>query len=407
MKNKLVTALISVVIALGVWLYVVTVVSPNSDKSFYNIPVVTQGEALLQERGLMITNTDITTTSLHLEGSRIDLNKLSSSNIVVTMDVSKIYEAGTHDLTYSVSYPGDVASNAITVLSKNPSSVKVVVEERLSKTVPVQIQYSGVLSENYVADKENAELDVENVTVTGPKPVIDLITSARIDVNLDNCSESLSDKFTYTLCNANGEPVDAQSVVTDVADINLTLRIMRVKEISLTVNVVDGGGATAQTSLITIDPPTIRISGSDAMLEGLESLELDTINLGDIPEDAVFNYTIKLPEGVNNETGVNEATVSVSFPDLATKTLTVKDIRAVNVPTGFDVDVITKALEIQVRGPKEKIDALDEEKITVTVDFTAAEEGTVKLKVTVDCGDPQIGAVGSYTVSATVRKTTG
>lgn len=407
MKSKLATALLSIAIALAVWFYVVTVVSPNSDKNFHNIPVVTQGEALLQERGLMITDTDITTTSLHLEGSRIDLNKLSSSNIVVTMDVSRIYEAGTHDLTYSVSYPGDVASNAITILSKTPGSVKVTVEERISKTVPVQIQYSGTVSENYMADKENAELDVENVTVSGPKPVIDQITAARIDVDLENRSESISDKYTYTLCNAKGEPVDARYVVTDVANISLILRIVRVKEISLMVNVVDGGGATAQTSLITIDPPTIRVSGSDALLEGLNSLELDTISLVDIPEDSVFTYTIKLPEGVNNETGVNEATVSVSFPDLATKTVKVKDIRAVNVPTGFDVDVITKALEVQVRGPKEKIDTLDEENISVTVDFTDAEEGTVKLKVIVDCGDPEIGAVGAYTVSATVRKTNG
>ncbi|MBQ8797419.1 MAG: hypothetical protein IJZ56_04405 [Oscillospiraceae bacterium] len=407
MKSKLATALLSIAIALAVWFYVVTVVSPNSDKNFHNIPVVTQGEALLQERGLMITGTDVTTTSLHLEGSRIDLNKLSSSNIVVTMDVSKIYEAGTHDLTYSVTYPGDVASNAITILSKNPGSVKVTVEERISKTVPVQIQYSGTVSENYMADKENAELDVENVTVTGPKTVIDKIAAARIDVDLEGRSESISDKFTYTLCDAKGEPVDAKTVVTDVADISLILRIVRVKEISLTVNVVDGGGATSQTSLIAIDPPTIRVSGSDTLLEGLNSLELDTINLADISEDSSFTYVIKLPEGVNNETGVNEATVSVSFPDLATRMLTVKNIKAVNVPAGFSVDVITKALEIQIRGPKAKIDGLNEENITVTVDFAAAEEGTVKLKVTVNCGDPEIGAVGSYTVSATVRKTTG
>jgi hypothetical protein len=121
MKSKLVTALISALIALAVWVYVVTVVSPNSDKHFYNVPVVAQGEALLTERGLMITHTDVTTTDLHLEGSRIDLNKLSSSNITATMDVSKIYEAGVHNLTYTTTFPGDVPSSAFTVLSKIPA----------------------------------------------------------------------------------------------------------------------------------------------------------------------------------------------------------------------------------------------------------------------------------------------
>ena len=114
MKNKLVTGLISVAVALAIWMYVVTVVSPNSDKTYENVPVITQGEAILMDRGLMVTSTNVTTTTLHLEGSRLDLNKLNSSNIIVTLDVSRLDQVGSYNLSYSVSYPGDVASNAIT-----------------------------------------------------------------------------------------------------------------------------------------------------------------------------------------------------------------------------------------------------------------------------------------------------
>lgn len=403
MKNKLVTALISFVVALAVWTYVVTVVSPNSDKNFENIPVVTQGEALLLDRGLMITHTDISAAALHLEGSRMDLNKLSSSNISLTLDVSKIYEAGTHNLAYNIGYPSDVASNAFTVLSKTPGAVQVVVEERISKTVPLEIQYNGALAQDFVADKENIELDVEGISIAGPKSAMDQITKAVISLDLEGRNESLSDQFTYTLCNDAGEPVDAQMVVADVAEVNLTLRIVRVKEITLTLNVTDGGGATAQTSTITIDPPTILISGGDALLEGLDSLELGAVDLGEIAADTQLTFPIKLPEGITNETGVAEATVSISFPELATKTLTVKNITAINVPQGIDVSVITKALEITVRGPKEKVEKLTDADVLVTVDFTATETGTVKLKAQISCSDPELGAVGSYTVSATVK----
>lgn len=403
MKNKLLTALISIAIALAVWTYVVTVVSPNSDKHFQNVPVVTQGEALLQERKLMITGTDVTATSLHLEGSRIDLNKLSSSNITVTLDVSKIYEAGTHTMTYLVSFPGDVASNAITVLGKDPSEVKVVVEERVTKAVPLEIRYNGNVAADFVADKENVEMDVKEITVGGPKSALDQITKAVIDLDLEGRNESLSEKYTYTLCDEAGKAVDAQLVTTDVAEVNLTLRIARVKEIALKLNVIDGGGATAQNSVITIDPPTILISGSDALLEGMEQLELGAVDLVEIAGDTELVFPIKLPEGITNETGVTEAKVNISFPSLATKTLTVKNISAVNVPDTVRADLITKALEIVVRGPQEKIEALTEDAITVTVDFTGVEAGTVKLKAQITCSDPEIGAVGSYSVSATVK----
>lgn len=402
MKSKLLRFLLSLAIAIGIWLYVVTVVAPNIDKTFTDIPVVTQGEVLLQDRQLMITEIGTKSVDLHLEGSRLDLNKLSNSNIVITVDASKIYEAGTHDLLYSISYPGDVPSNAITVMSKNPAIVRVTVEERSTKEVPVEIDFTGNLPENFVAD--TPELDLENVSITGPKSVIDQIASARIQVDLEGRSESFSEEVKYTLCDAEKNPVDAHMVTTDAADVTVTLKIMRVKEIALVVNVIYGGGATEQSSQIKVDPATIRISGSDNLLEGLEQLELGTLNLSEMPADEVLTFPIKLPEGINNETGVTEASVDVKFPGLATRTLTVNKITVVNVPAGMKVDMITKALEIQLRGPEAKIAELKPEDITVTVDFTAAQTGTVKLKAEIACNQPDIGAVGTYTVSATVRE---
>lgn len=403
MKNKLLAALLSLAIAVGIWLYVVTVVSPNSDKHYYNIPVVMQSEVLLQERGLMITDTDTNMVDLHLEGSRVDLNKLSSSNITVAVDVSKIYEAGTHSMSYGITFPGDVASNAITTLSKNPGVVTVNVEERVQKDVPIKVIYSGTLPKDFVVD--DPVMDVENVNIAGPKSVVDHITEARIQVDIEGRNESFSEQRKFTLCDKNGDPVDAKLVTTDVAEISITLKIMRVKEVALVANVIYGGGATEQTCKVVIDPAAIRVSGSDNILENLEQLELGTIDLSEIPENDILSFPIKLPEGVVNETGVTEATVAVQFQNLATKTLTVNNIKAINVPEGMKAELITKALEVVVRGPEGQIGNLKPEDITVTVDFADAQAGTIKLKAEITSSTaPDIGAVGAYTVSATVRE---
>lgn len=404
MKNKILTALLSFAIALGLWLYVVTVVSPNSDKHYYNIPVTLQSEVVLQERGLMITTTDLPTVSLHLEGNRTDLNKLNSSNITIAVDVSRIGEPGTHSLTYTPSYPGDVPNNAISVLSRTPGTITLEVEERISKVVDVDVLYTGTLSEDYMADKENKELDYETINISGPKSVIDQIAMARIEVNLDNRSASISEQFRYTLCNEKGEPVDAQLVTTDVEAVTLTLRIMRVKEIDLLVDILYGGGATAETTDITIEPQTIRVSGSDTLLEGLDSLNLGSINLAEIAEDEMLTFLIKLPDGISNETGVLEVQVDIQFPDLGSKTLTVNKFNMVNVPAGLEVDMITKALEIQVRGPKTIIEEINPENVTVTVDFANEQVGTATVNADITIDVDGVGAVGIYNITATLRK---
>ena len=405
MKNKLLTALMSVGIAILLWLYVVTVVSPNSDNYYRNVPITIQGEAVLQDRGLMITSGELPSVSLHLEGNRTDLNKINSSNISIGVDVSGIGEPGRYNLSLTQpNFLTDVPNNAITVLSKDPSTVTVEVDYRLSKPVPVDIQYKGTLPENYMADKENLVLDHELVTITGPKTVVDQIAMARIEVDLSDRKESLSGQYEYTLCNEKGEPVDAKLIVTDVGSIGLILKIVRVREVELTVTVVDGGGATKETCVVTLDPKVILVSGSASLLENLDTLDVGTINLGEISGDEVVTLPIKLPEGVANETGMSEVKVDVKFPDLATKKLTVTNIQPINVPSGLDVKIVTKRLDLLLRGPKDTIDSVTADNITVTVDFTGETAGTASVKAQITVSVDGVGAVGTYNVTATVKE---
>lgn len=405
MKNKILRALLSGVIAIAIWAYVVTVVSPNYDADFSNVPVTVQSEGLLHDRGLMITHIDTTEVDLKLEGSRIDLNKLSSSNIGITVDASRIDGPGTHTLTFSVTYPGDVPQNAVNILSSNPSRVTVTVENRISKPVPVEAQYLGNVAENFMADKENKILDHTEINITGPEAVIDQIQKAMILVDLEGRNESINEVYPITLCNADNEPVDVQHVTTDFGEVNLTMNIMRVKQVDLVVKLIEGGGATAKNCLVKVEPASIWISGSDSVLEGIDSIEIATLDLSTIAEDVVLTYTIKLPEGVTDETGVTEAEVDVKFQDLTTRYLTVTNFTMVNVPANMKAELLTKQLEVQIRGPQAKIDALEAEMLTAQADFSEVETGAVKVKVTILCTDPECGAVGTYTVSATVRET--
>ena len=104
MKNKLLAVLVSAVIAFGLWLYVITVVSPESEQTYYDIPVVLQNKDVLNERGLMIVG-EAPTVTLVLKGNRTILNELNESNINVITNVANIEKPGTINMTYSLSFP--------------------------------------------------------------------------------------------------------------------------------------------------------------------------------------------------------------------------------------------------------------------------------------------------------------
>ena len=173
MKNKLWTLLVSVVLAFGLWLYVITVVSPGSSETIYDIPLAIAGETALEQRDLMITsNIEDLKIDLTLGGNRSDLIEVNASNITLKADLSGIDKPGVHTIQYDVSYPGSVADNAFVIESSYPEIITITVERREYKEIPVEIVWLGAVPEGFIVETENAVLDHEMVTVSAVIPIL-------------------------------------------------------------------------------------------------------------------------------------------------------------------------------------------------------------------------------------------
>lgn len=405
MKKKALAILLSAVVAFGLWLYVITVVSPESEKTYYDIPVVLQNKNILTERGMMIVS-DEPNVTLALKSDRTILNDLNESNINVIINLANIEKPGIHSLTYSISYPGNIPHNEVTVMSSSTDLITVRVENRVRKTVPVVIDYGETaVPTGYTADKENAELDYTGIEVSGPESVINQITQAVIQVNLNHQTKTLAGEYQFTLCDAYSQPVDAEMVTVNTEKVSLIVKIQKVKEIALNVDIVDGGGATTENCTITVDTTRIQISGADTLLEDLDSLTVGTVNLGEIMEDQTLTFPIVLPEGVTNQTGVEQVTVDIKLPKLKTKTLRITTITAANLPTGLKADIITKALQVTVRGPEKMINAMKDTDLSVVVNLAEAQAGnhTLKADVVISEAYADVGTIGTYQVSVNLR----
>ena len=417
-KTKVLTGLLSVVIAFGLWLYVVTVVSPESEDTFYNIPIILQNEGELEKRGLMITNDELPTVSLRLSGNRTDLQKLNNSNISVYVDLSK-YD--NNALEYTVVFPGDVPNNAITTQKRTPDKIKLKVEAKGSKELKLQPIYTGNPADGFNVDKENALYDYELFRVDGPKRIVDTIAAIRVNVDLANRKENIENaQLTYTLVDGGGQKVESDLIrVYGISDdeneqpqelegaVNLQqLRIAKIKTVKVGVTIVPGGGATEENSEILIQPETITVSGTEEAINQLgDVLTVGEIDLSEYPTDTQVKLPLQLPEGVVCESGETEILVDLRFPNLMTKALNITKIIPVNVPAGMSAEVVAKVIEIRFRGPKDLISSLGSSDVEVTVDFANAQAGSETRQVTVKLADKYaaVGAVGTYTVSTTVK----
>lgn len=405
-KNKITAILLSLVIAFGLWLYVVTNVSQEAEYTIYNVPVVMEGEALLNEKNLMITSVSADDVDLTLSGSRSDLAKVNNSNMILKVNLGEISEPQEKKaLEYTPVYPGDVPTNALTIESRHPARIYVTVEARRNKEVPVEVIWIGSTPEGFMSDRENRVLDYDKVTVMGPASVADLIEKAVIEVDLNERRESISQDYRYTLCDKNGNPVDAELITTNVENVHLDVKIQQVKEVKLVAEIVYGGGATEKNTKVTIEPAVIRLAGGGAVLEELgDSIQLGRIDLSAVEKSQKISLPITLPEGVTNLSNITQADVDIQFSGLMVKSFEVENIEAVNVPEELEAEIIEKKLTIILRGPAADLMKITEEDIVIRADLAGAVVGTSTFKATVHFGEEfsMIGAVRSYSVTANV-----
>ena len=179
------------------------------------------------------------------------------------------------------------------------------------------------------------------------------------------------------------------------------------KEVPLSVDIIEGAGATKANTKIKVEPDSITLAGDSAVLTGMNKIVLDTIDLTDFEKTFSQTYTIPIDNDMNNLTGVTEAKVTVEIVGLETRVFKVKNISCTNVTEGYEADIISESIDVIIRGTPEQLDQLKGDNIRAVADLTDYKESTGQfmpnVRIVVD-GSTDVGAVGQNTISIEIRK---
>lgn len=399
MKNKLVTALLSLVIAFGLWLYVVTVVAPESQQTYYDVPIKMHGTNILESRDLMLLSTQDLQLDLELSGTRTDLNLLSSANITVIADLSGITSAGEHTVHYDIAYPGAIASG-ITVLSPEKQTITVVVAEWAKKEVPIEVEYTGQLSEDYTADKKGLLLSRNTVTVSGMKEVVDRIEKATITIDLEGQTTNIDQVFALSFLDDQNREVELINTTADAETVTAVLKINMVKTIDIVVDVIPGGGLTEAEANCVPNFDQLVVSGPASLVEALDAITF-TVDLAEMEKSQTLLFDIKLPEGVTNVTGISQVAVDLTVPAIIQRTfnITLSQYQLINQPENMDVLVVTPAIPVTLRGRETVLGQLTSQDILIVIDLADATPDQEQYAVIVQIMNAQdVEVISTYTV---------
>lgn len=400
---------VSLLLSFVLWIYVGKEANPLKTNTLSGVQVVFSGLEKLEERGLMISEGADQTVSLRIRARNDVWFRLSQADTTVTIDVSGITEPGEQSVTITsrnINYPRSItASDSIELQYTSPGAISFTVSKWASKSVDVRGAFEGSVAEGY--QRGEFSMAPEQVTVSGPQELVDLVDYAKVTVTQTDMNATYSQDTSYTLIDYDGDPIYADELETDPETVLVILPVEKLKEVELTVDVIPGGGATADDVEIDIEPKTIMVSGSDADLENLDSISLGEINLSSVFGSLTQSMPIQLDTALTNVSGITEAKVTVTVKGLTTRTLQVSNISFINKPVGYQADVVTKSCSVQIRGKEDAVNAVTASQLRIVADLAEMElstgSQTIPVKVYLD-GSSDVGVVGDYNIVVSLTK---
>ncbi len=405
-NNRIFWMVISLLASLAIWVYITSVDSDEYKQTFRGVRVELVGEDVLREsKGLVVTDLDTNSVTVDLVGPRRVIASLDSDDIVAQVDVSKLSQAAYTSLQYTLTYPDKTDTGSIQTVRKSPETVNFMVSAQTSKTVQVRGSFEGQLAEGYTA--EIPVFEPSTITIYGPEAYIKNVSYAWVTFGKDNVDSTYSVETGYTLMNENGEECSTTGITCSADVVKATLPLLTKKEVPLSVDLIEGAGATSKNTKVTIEPESITLAGDSSILDGLNKITIATIDLTDFGRSFTDTFTIPLNDEIKNLTGVSEATVTVEIVGLETRTFTVKNIRCTNVTDGYVADIISESITVTLRGPAEQLDQVQTENLQAVADLIDYKGSTgaymPEVKIYVD-GFTDVGAIGENNISIEIRK---
>ena len=402
-RSKVVRIVISILVAIAMWLYVDLERAPERTMTIRDIPVEFSGEnTTLADKNLMLLSGYDTTIDLKIRGPKRELVKMNRDNVRVIASTSGIDSVGVHQLDWTVSFPDGVVRTNVSVEKASLSQITVTVGELYTKEVPVECHVVGEVAEGYFTG--DVVLDPEVLTLRAQRDDLLNVSCAKLTVDISGATRSVVQTVDVQLYDYDGNPVENSNIRTNTSLIQAKVPVLTTREVELAVEFSGVPGAAMNSIKCDITPKTVRLNGEADVLDSIDKLVLATLHVDDLELHQQNSYVVTPPDGTWLVNGNEVATADITLEGIEEKSLTATSIEFDKLPSGLYAIAPDGGLTVRLWGLSEEIEAVTAENLRVIADMSAVTgQGTVTVPVTVTIsGFNDVTVRGTYELTVTV-----
>lgn len=377
--QDMVARILCALAAIMLWLYVMSIDSPDHERTFTGVLVNIENEVQLANNyNMSVISGYDNTVSVTVKGKKSDIDRYASSDISAFVDLLGVSGSGRHSLEVAAAAPA-----GLTVLEISPNTISVYTDQVASKTVPVDVNLHYTMESTYGLGIP--ETNIEQVQVSGPAGVLDTIAYARAELDLGQVTTSMTQRVPLKLVGEGGEEITNPYIRCDTTDVLVEVPVYMYKDIPVTVS-FKYGYLNDQNAQVVVTPSTITVRGDPQVLADFNEYEAIVIDETKITGDYSQRTKLTLPDGITNVDKIENVTIDVTHIGTETKSMSMLSSRInVEVPAGKGYEFLESVFSFTIRGPADVIGNFRTSHMAASIDLSSYEDvvGIVTVPVTI------------------------
>lgn len=354
-KSDITAKILTLVIAIFLWSYVMSDTNPIIEKPVRNVAVTYANTAALDRQGLVIMGPEEVKINVRVSGQKADMDKFLTSNIFAQVDLSG-YSEGQVKVPVTVGILDQ--TSGISVLSYEPKEVLFTFDRIITKEIPISITTSGELPEGYVMGDILAR--PQSILLRGPRTWINEVDSAVALVDITGKKEITNLSVPIKAVTDSGEEV--RGVEKEPGIIDMTLPVFKTALVPVQLTTVNELPEGLSLTEITISPEVVMIKG-DESVDLLERIETMPIDVNGLLDKTSVEVQLNLPGGISMLDPSEKIIVSYKVEETVeiTSQFTLEQVRIINIPEGLTLGEIEDELvyTVVLKGYKSLVEDLD------------------------------------------------
>lgn len=390
----------SVLLAIIIWFTLAITMYPTIEKTIDDIKVEIQLEgSYAQSQGLSPIDFEEPEIEAKLSGMRYEIGNYNAQDLVATVDISTVRDAGVYELPIKVAAKDNTD---LEVKSISQETVKVRFDYIKTQTFTIEAQAPNVsASTGYMIDE--ISVSPETITITAPLEDINRISKV---VALTNSTTTLSQST--SIANAQIVLYDGSTVLDNFnyefnrTSFNIEAKVYSKKTIPLYFDFVEIPSGFDTTNLeYMLSNESITIA-SPTSLDKIDSWHLGYVAIKDIKPGEEIEFEIDLPSEYVNISKLDKVTLSFDDSKWATKSIgiTKSQMFVINGPSKFEYDIQTPGVpNITVVGPADVIENLNVSDFIgeINLNGVGVSEGVESYEMTIYSPEYEnVWCVGDY-----------